>query len=194
MAQFYPDKKEAEDFNNGFAYIDGDGTLTGDFIHAEAINDVIEGMLYAQDRADFAVNTALNAQDLVNSVVTNAYAPPPVGMHHIQFNGEPAPASIWASTSWEIDTTYQGRTIIGSGGSYTLGATGGSADSVVIEHTHTVQLNIGSGGIAADGLTAQRGYLGSYTKQAASVTSVGVSGVGKNMPPYAVVNVWKRTA
>ena len=136
--------------------------------------------------------------------------PPAVGLHHRQFSGEPTPASIWAGTTWEIDTDYQGRTIIGSGGNYSLGNTGGNEtaahihsagnlyamiipkdyDKLVIRY-HAVESwdsQITISGVSRtdaatknlDAATSIRGSVGE--------TSVNV------MQPYAVVNIWKRTA
>lgn len=206
MAQFEPSKKTADDFNGGNEYINGDGTTTGDIINADAINGTIEGMLYAQDQADLALETAQDAKDLVDSVVTNAYAPPPVGLHYIQYMGEPTPAQLWASTTWEIDTAYQGKTIIGSGGDYTLGATGGSAT-----HNHTIsnavaQLRCANNNIyyseqqATATITTNyfRSGLGNeQTQDVGHNKGVGIRGItelNSHLPPYAVVNYWKRIA
>lgn len=48
MANFVPSQKTAQDFNNGVEYIDGVGDIEGDAVHAESINNVIEGLLYTQ--------------------------------------------------------------------------------------------------------------------------------------------------
>lgn len=48
MAEFTPSKKTAQDFNNGIEYVDGTGEIEGDAVHAESINNVIEGLLYTQ--------------------------------------------------------------------------------------------------------------------------------------------------
>lgn len=140
--------------------------------------------------------------------IGNVKYKPAVGMHHIQFSGEPTPATIWAGTTWEIDTDYQGRTIIGSGGDYTLGATGGSADAVVVAHEHEIKTGdagalpnnyIGLSGGSIAGISPYVGITGYDSgKWGASVQisaiTAGESGVGKNISPYTVVNFWKRTA
>lgn len=53
MANFTPSRKTAQDFNNGVEYIDGIGNKTGDALHAETINGVIESQLWTQG---FAAN------------------------------------------------------------------------------------------------------------------------------------------
>lgn len=123
----------------------------------------------------------------------------------VQHYGEPTPAEMFAGTSWEIDTTMQGRTIIGSGGGYTLGATGGSPDAVVVEHEgHLYGANgewedkgdaskkyLGPSNLSEFGETP-RGWMGHNGEYYPAGHSTGESGVGKNMPPYMVANYWKR--
>jgi hypothetical protein len=113
-----------------------------------------------------------------------------------------------------------GRVLIGNGGGYSAGATGGSADAVVVSHTHTassavtdpghahnVQLkyNNGSGdgySVAAGALTGSNLTLlspGTNTATtgitvATTVASSGVSGTNANLQPYVVVYMWNRTA
>lgn len=122
----------------------------------------------------------------------------PVDSHYLQFYGEPTPAAKYGGT-WEEDIDYSGRTLVGSGTGFVLGATGGSADAVVVSHTHTLiaSQNIGSGGVMSDGETVQKGYAGSPLNKRWSdlytIQSSGQSGVGKNMQPYKVVTIWKRT-
>jgi hypothetical protein len=109
-----------------------------------------------------------------------------------------------------------GRVLIGDGGGYTAGATGGSADAVVVSHNHTASTTstdsghahtsfsvfyTGSGdqNIAGD---AYRGVISGTATSTASanitstttVASAGVSGTNANLQPYIVVYMWNRTA
>lgn len=187
MANFIPSKKEATDFNNGQQYVGANPSLgiEGDKLQAETINNLIESQLWVQD---------------------NAIGLPPIGYHYVQYANEPTPAARWSGTSWEIDTSMQGRVLVGSGGSYTLGATGGSADAVVVEHAHRtyvngVDLNESNDDPIASYATSSDSNL-PYSLRAAgtiynwkgSTNNVGEDGAGKNMPPYVVVNYWKRIA
>jgi hypothetical protein len=112
-----------------------------------------------------------------------------------------------------------GRVLIGNGGGYTAGATGGSADAVVVSHTHTassavtdpghahnVQLKYDNGSgdgysVAAGAGTGSNLVLlspGTNTATtgisvATTITSAGVSGTGANLQPYVVVYMWNRT-
>ena len=86
--------------------------------------------------------------------------------------------------------------IIGAGSTYAVGATGGSADAIVVSHTHTITdpghvhnlASTGSGVIANDSPVGATGA--STTTTASAVTgitatnSTGVSGTNANLPPY----------
>ena len=88
----------------------------------------------------------------------------------------------------------------------TVGATGGSADAVVVSHTHTATstdaghihgIPTGGGSTGSAGLTAPSGTpiaiypSNSYTGYASVTTSIataGVSGTNANLPPYLGIN------
>lgn len=113
--------------------------------------------------------------------------------------------------SWE---QIQDKFLLASGSSYGAGTTGGSADAVVVKHLH--QPSTGDGFNAYMSGTVERVRLGTSTassaryaivgkknasnadasglRYAGSTDYTGVSGAGKNMPPYLAVYVWKRTA
>ena len=91
--------------------------------------------------------------------------------------------------------------IVGAGNTYAVGATGGSADAIVVSHTHTAtstdsghthsyrtpgNLNAGgtsgAGGVNADSttFTTQTGTANITT----TIASAGTSGTNANLPPY----------
>jgi hypothetical protein len=86
--------------------------------------------------------------------------------------------------------------IIGAGSTYSVGQTGGSADSIVVSHTHTITdpghvhntTSIGSGTLinaAASGTTgASTSTTASATTGITATNSTGTSGTGANLPPY----------
>ena len=92
------------------------------------------------------------------------------------------------------------RFIIGAGSSYAVAATGGSADAVVVSHTHTATVTdpththtmFDAGFTGGGGANGYAGGSGGSTKgtNAASTgisvtnASTGVSGTGANLPPY----------
>jgi hypothetical protein len=96
------------------------------------------------------------------------------------------------------------RFVVGAGSTYAVAATGGSADAIVVSHTHTAtvtdaghshNLNATSGGDSsimgvnnsANGL----GNIGGFYKSFSNTTGItvansteGVSGTNANLPPY----------
>ena len=104
-----------------------------------------------------------------------------------------------------------GRVLIGNGGGFTAGATGGSADAVVVSHTHTATSTDsghfhaansglpGTGQGAPGGNTVQQSAGSASTSVSTAVitttiASSGVSGTNANLQPYIVVYMWQRTA
>jgi hypothetical protein len=102
-----------------------------------------------------------------------------------------------------------GRVMIGNGGGFSAGATGGSADAIVVSHTHSVNdpshthgIPEGSrfgGGTGLNSGDDETSTVNNYsTSQAAStgisIASAGSSGTNANLPPYIVVYMWNRTA
>lgn len=109
-----------------------------------------------------------------------------------------------------------GRVLIGNGGGYSAGATGGSADAVVVSHDHTASSSVSDPGHSHSYATTYfaggpgpienggewRVYDSSGSTSGAStgisvstsITSSGVSGTGANLQPYVVVYMWNRTA
>jgi hypothetical protein len=127
------------------------------------------------------------------------------------------PATLLGFGTW---TAFgAGRTIIGNGGGFSAGATGGSADAIVVSHTHTAtstvtdpthQHSVARNGFNTSGTTA--GGFAAFTYDgnnnaptattavstgitvATSNASTGSSGTNANLPPYIVVYMWTRTA
>lgn len=137
-----------------------------------------------------------NAQAAVKALISAVY---PVGAYY--WSGSPTePGSIIGGTWEQIkgkflfasdDVLTNG--VITTAGTYHVGATGGSADAVVVEHKHTFATLVASevGGAYSSPATANN-Y--SEIRQSADTNTTGVSGAGKNMPPYVVGYAWKRVA
>jgi hypothetical protein len=105
-----------------------------------------------------------------------------------------------------------GRVLIGDGGGFSAGATGGSADAVVVTHTHTASSTVTDpghihqvpqsttgGGAGFQTGPPSGGFNNTQTAStgitvATSITSAGVSGTNANLQPYIVVYMWQRTA
>lgn len=144
-------------------------------------------------------------------LIGNVGYKPAVGMHHIQFAGEPTPATIWADTTWEIDTALQGRTIIGSGGDYVFSATGGEAthtlnNNEIPQYQGNIMLHgVGTGTpiSGATGVFTPKEGQGKYAVPTTNPNAGSYAQIDFNigggqahniMQPYLVVNFWKRTA
>lgn len=136
----------------------------------------------------------------------------PVGKHWIQYQGESTPAALFGGT-WEADTDYTGRVLVGSGTGYTLGATGGEETHILTvselaEHGGHLLSNygdtVGAGGLQGKYLsTSALSSYGTNTlgwdewlgSEAYPVRITrGNSAPHNNMQPYKVVAVWKRMA
>lgn len=85
--------------------------------------------------------------------------------------------------------------IIGAGSTYAVGQTGGTADAIVVSHTHTITdpghvHNTTSTGTGALLNAAANGTTGASTSTTATATTgitantAGTSGTGANLPPY----------
>lgn len=172
----------------------------------------------------------------------------PVGSIYMNVNN--VDPSIILGGEWEA---IEDKFILASGKSYSRGSIGGSPDSVVVSHRHSVNGNVSSAGAhihtantagahvhgsnpkgytfltysgqrskesiaelpngswqiaqlrsqdtwSGSGTTSSNGdHSHSISSNGAHVHSIninsdtqGISGVGRNMPPYLVVNVWKR--
>ncbi len=152
----------------------------------------------------------------------------------------PVGSLYWSSNSTNPGTLFGGtwvqikdKFILAAGDTYKNGATGGSADAVVVSHTHSIPALSGStnktgnhihnlydynngtryghGSVLAAGsnawaIVANPGasntivaqgagdHTHTVTTKASTTGYQGVSGAGKNMPPYETYYCWKRTA
>jgi len=88
-------------------------------------------------------------------------------------------------TGWQEVTDFRGKTLVGkdtSGFFGTLGANVGSADAVVVAHTHEYIINQAGGGSSS-------GYQGTGSASTTQTTSsTGVSGTNQNVQPSRIVH------
>ena len=179
-----------------------------------------------------SVNTAATIRALLGVPATADVAEPPGVMK--QFAGATAPSgwllcngaavsrTTYANLFSAIGTAFgtgdgvttfnvpnaQNRVLVGAGGLYSRGATGGSKDAVVVAHTHTgstnttgehqhVTGNSGESGTNGTGAVAGAGFVTADTPTSFSgnhshtftTNSTGSSGTDANMPPYLAVNM-----
>ena len=189
MAKFSPKEIVLSTINNGKRFEDGDCP------YANSFNDPIEASAYAQSlsksalaKADQALQYALGGGASNLPVLS---ARPPESLYLSV--GETTPAELFGGTWEKIKDVF----LLASGDTYPLGSVGGSADAVVVAHTHN-GINIAgaqlgwAGGRFAQG-TDSAGFTGGVPENI-TINSEGVSGVGKNMPPYLAISVWVRIA
>jgi hypothetical protein len=131
------------------------------------------------------------------------------------------PATLFGFGTW---TAFgAGRVLVGNGGGFSAGATGGSKDAVTISHTHTISGSTGA--MSANASHSHSTVLNYYSPDAAAGTfsrggtanftssngtnatnidhthaagtlansTEGVSGTNLNLQPYIVVYMWERT-
>ena len=122
------------------------------------------------------------------------------------------PATLLGFGSWSAFGA--GRVLIGNGGGFSAGATGGSADAIVVSHTHTATSTVTdpshshtlpggyikslAGSEGANGLSRQTGTgtdaATTGISVSTSISSTGSSGTNANLQPYVVVYIWQRTS
>ena len=146
----------------------------------------------------------------------------------------PVGSLYWSSNSTNPGTLFGGtwvqikdKFILAAGDKYGNGTTGGSADAVVVSHTHSIPALSGTAASAGEhthssdwpswsalsisspdtffgycyngnynktgGTTSNGAHTHTVTTNASTTGSQGVSGAGKNMPPYETYYCWKRT-
>lgn len=120
-----------------------------------------------------------------------------------------SPATLFGFGTWVAYAA--GRVLIGNGGGFSAGATGGSADAVVVSHTHTATVtdpghshtftnySTSNGGastpiIGNSNTTTTNTTNSNTTGISVSNSTTGVSGTNANLQPYVVVYMWNRTA
>ena len=159
------------------------------------------------DSNDYVTSQELPSKtsDLINdSSFTTLQAVYPVGSIYMRVNTV-SPSVLFGFGVWE---RIEGQFLLGSSTDYPLGSTGGSADAVIVSHSHQPNVDgeyivtseesaanntkvaySASGNRWVDGQTSQ-----SHFHHRPSTSTVGEDGTNKNMPPYIAVNIWKRTA
>jgi hypothetical protein len=144
--------------------------------------------------------TQIATTALVFAVMQALY---PVGTIYSNISVSTNPATLLGFGTWVAIT---GRVVVGldagNAAFDTVGETGGSADAIVVSHTHTDSghthsfvamaggANLGAvgGGNVLDGATA------TTATGNANISTTGSSGTNANLQPYVVAYVWKRTA
>lgn len=120
----------------------------------------------------------------------------PVGSIYINYSVSTNPATLLGFGTW---TAMQDRMLIGAGGSYAAGSTGGAATKTLAtgelpSHSHSVSL-IGSQAFALDTYGSASGWNSNNTGTGSMSTGNTGSGTAFSLlNPYTAVYMWRRTA
>lgn len=175
---------------------------------SDADNFVVGGAFTCTGAAVFSSTVALGATatattqsagDNSTKVATTAYvatAAIPSGGIIIWSGASNAIPSGWYLCNGSNGTPdLRNRFVVGAGSTYAVGATGGSADAIVVSHTHsvsdpghnhtvgiqtkTLDQNAGGASLAGAGTTTT-----STASTGISISSTGSSATNANLPPY----------
>ena len=178
---------------------------------ADTASPTFTGTPSAPTAASGTSSTQLATTAFVQAALAAAY---PVGSIYTNATVSTNPATLLGFGTWAAFGA--GRVAIGDdGSSFVAGATGGSADAIVVSHTHTASSsvtdpghththnlqiaynNTSTPGGAATAISASTGTINSATTGitvSTTVNSTGSSGTNANLQPYVVVYMWRRTA
>ena len=154
-----------------------------------------------------------NAQLLADSLGTASTGTIPIGGIIIWSGSTGSVPDGWALCNGSNGTpNLQDRFVVGAGSGYAVGATGGSANAVVVSHTHGGSVT----GAGTHGHTYDRSDKGSGTRggdqgvhdynsntavggngahsHGLIIDSFGVSGTNANLPPYYALAYIMRTS
>jgi len=181
---------------------------------ADTTSPTFTGTPIAPTAAANTNTTQIATTAFVNAALSLAY---PVGSI-FSSTSSTSPATSLGFGTWVAFGA--GRVLIGVGGGFTAGATGGSADAIVVSHTHTATSTVTDSGHAHDvQMKYANGSGAGYSVANGAVTgtdlnlltpgtntattgitvattndTVGVSATNANLQPYVVVYMWNRTA
>lgn len=136
--------------------------------------------------------TSLESQSIDRSAIVNIVYP--VGSIYMSVNNT-SPATLFGGTWVQMKNQF----LIGAGGTYSLGSTGGEATHrlTIAEMPSHNHLATSSGKVV--NISSGSGYTIPVANDYGSTSSIytgstGGGGAHNNMPPYIAVNIWKRTA
>jgi hypothetical protein len=162
----------------------------------------ISGVATAATAANGTSNTQVATTAFVANTVTNSALPSGV---ILLWSGSVAsiPAGWFLCNGSNGTPDLRDRFVVGAGGTYTPGATGGSADAIVVSHSHTATSSVSdpghrhtynapsgfddggfTGSVVNTIVSAQTGIATTGITVATTVNSAGTSGTNANLPPY----------
>jgi len=175
---------------------------------ADADNFVVGGAFTCSGAAVFSSTVALGASATATTQSANDNSTKVATTAYVAAAGIPSGGIIiWSGSSGSIPSGWylcdgsnstpdlRNRFVVGATSTYAVGATGGSADAIVVSHTHsvsdpghshslgfqntTIDQNAGSAGLVRQGSS----NTGTATT-GISISTTGSSGTNANLPPY----------
>jgi hypothetical protein len=156
------------------------------------------------DSSDVTIQTYDNLYGIIGTAPTPA-TPTPSGVIVLWSGSIGSIPAGWVLCNGNNGTPdLRNRFVVGAGSTYSVDATGGSADAIVVSHTHTatsvvtdpghkhteaaskINANIDFAGISAPYFNRDSGTNDAFTGITVATTnaSTGVSGTNANLPPY----------
>jgi hypothetical protein len=185
-------------------YTVGDQTIAGTKTFSSAISGSVTG---SANTASFSTTQAVTSND--GRIATTAFVRSivPSGVILMWSGSIATIPSGWLLCDGTNSTPdLRNRFIVGAGSTYAVGATGGSADAIVVSHTHTATSNVtdpghshrvtrpwgvaGGSGFYAGSFSTAEGTSDPTTTVttgitvSTSISSSGSSGTNANLPPY----------
>jgi hypothetical protein len=171
-------------------------------------NFVVGGAFTCTGAAVFSSTVALGASATATTQSANDNSTKVATTAYVAAAGIPSGGIIiWSGSSGSIPSGWylcdgsnstpdlRNRFVVGATSTYAVGATGGSADAIVVSHTHsvsdpghshtvgiqtkTLDQNAGSASLAGAGTTST-----SSASTGISISTTGSSGTNANLPPY----------
>lgn len=167
---------------------------------ANSISPALTGTPTAPTASAATNTTQIATTEFVTTAVTASFPTGGIIMWSGSIATIPAGWVLCNGTSGTPD--LRNRFVVGAGSTYAVAATGGSADAIVVSHTHSVtdpthshwgwngsvRTNTNTAGGSNDNSTSGGGAVGFETLYASStgisINTTGSSGTNANLPPY----------
>ena len=179
--------------------VGGAFTCTGAAVFSSTV--AIAGAATAPTPTFADSSTKIATTAFVQAALAAAY---PVGSVYINATSATNPATLLGFGTWVAFGA--GRVMVGldagNAAFDTAEETGGSADAIVVSHTHSITdpghlhsigRGLGASGTGGDAVLDGSGYNSATATTGITINSTGSSATNANLQPYIVVRMWKRT-
>lgn len=177
-----------------------DTKLNADFSEMESSDTLSNADLFSVQKQLDKTNKNLSFQNLYNAIKLKMFNDIyPIGSIYTSYNNND-PNNMFSGTTW---AKIENKFLLASGSDYTLGSEGGEAahkleESEIPRHGHDL-VDVHSwgpvGGPYSVSGNSIYGIPKTFLTDGSRILAVKMTGGGEthnNMPPYIVVNIWKR--